>query len=143
MLTDAPDLHTVRRLLENTDLKIVLDSPGNDYRIEYSTTSIKDRKIRTYRLLDLVRGGITPEPWDTFDLDKQATLVTNLISFSRYHITNVFCGWQVTCPACGHIMRGKIWQAVPRICAAKSPRKCRVQIDDKSISEVLFTAYAA
>ena len=28
MLTDAPDASTVRRLLENLELKIVLDSPG-------------------------------------------------------------------------------------------------------------------
>ena len=71
MLTDAPDASTVRRLLENLELKIVLDSPDDDYRFEYFTTSIKDRQTgepqltRTYRLLDLIRGGVTPEPWAT------------------------------------------------------------------------------
>lgn len=74
MLTEAPDASTVRRLLENLELKIVLDSPDDDYRFEYFTTSIKDRETgeprltRTYRLLDLIRGGVTPEPWDTYDL---------------------------------------------------------------------------
>ncbi len=148
MLTDAPDAHTIRCLLENLELKIVLDSPDSDYRFEYFTTAIKDRQTgeprltRTYRLLDLIRGGITPEPWDTYDLDKQATLVTNLIRFSRYRMTKVLCGWEVTCPVCGHIMRGKTWEPVPKTCTAKSSRKCRTTIDDARITEVLFAAHA-
>jgi len=147
-MIDAPDVRTIRCLLENIELKIVLDSSDNAYRVEYFTTSIKDRQTgqsqltRTYRLLDRVRGGITPEPWDAYDLDKQAMLITDLIRFSRYRVTKIFCGWEITCPACGHISRGKIWKAIPKICAAKSPRKCRAKIDDKSISEVLFTACA-
>jgi hypothetical protein len=44
MLTDAPDAGIVRRLLQNLELKIVLDSPDDDYRFEYFTTSTKDRQ---------------------------------------------------------------------------------------------------
>lgn len=145
MLTDAPDAHTVRRLLENLELKIVLDSPDNDYRFEYFTTSIKDRQTgeprltRTYRLLDLIRGGVTPEPWDTYDLDKQTTLVTNLMRFSRYRMAKIVCGWEVICPACGHVMRGKNWESSPKTCMAEPPRKCRARIDDKCIVEILST----
>ncbi len=149
MLTDTPDVYAIRRLLENTELKIVLDSPENNYRIEYFTTSVKDRgtgeshRTRTYRLLDLIRGGVTPEPWDTFDVDKQVTLVANLMRVSRYRITKVICGWEATCPVCGHNMRGKIWDSVPKSCPAQNPRKCRTTIGDESISEVLFADAAA
>ena len=143
MLTDAPDASTVRRLLENLELKIVLDSPDNDYRFEYFTTSIKDRQTgkprltRTYRLLDLIRGGVTPEPWDAYDLDKQTTLVTNLVRFGRYRMAKIVCGWKVNCPACGHVMRGKNWESTPKTCTAELPRKCRARIDDESIVEIL------
>ena len=50
MPTDAPDVHTIRRLLENLELTIVLDTPDNDYRFEYSTTQIKDRQTGEPRL---------------------------------------------------------------------------------------------
>ena len=144
MLTDAPDSHTIRHLLENLELKIVLDSLGNDYRFEYFTTSIKDRQTgesrltRTYRLLDLIRSGVTPEPWDTYDLDKQTTLVTNLMRFSRYRMTKIICGWEAICPVCGHVMRGKIWESIPKKCRNESPRKCRTRIEDEGINEILF-----
>lgn len=144
MLNDTPDAHTVRRLLENLELKIVLDSPDNDYRFEYFTTSIKDRETgeprlaRTYRLLDLIRGGITAEPWDTYDLDKQTMLVTNLMRFSCYRVTKIICGWKVICPACGHVMRGKNWESSSQTCMAEPPKKCRARIDDKCIVETLF-----
>ncbi len=146
MLTDAPDAHTVRRLLENLELKIVLDSLDNDCRFEYFTTSIKDRQTgeprltRTYRLIDLTRGGVTPEPWDTYDLDKQTTLVTNLMRFGRYRMTKIVCGWEVICPACGHVMQGKTWESIPKTCMADNPIKCRTRIDGEGISEILFSA---
>lgn len=143
MQTEASGALTVRHLMENLELKIVLDSLNNDYRFEYFTTSIKDRQTgeqrltRTYRLVDLIRSGITPEPWDKFELDKQTTLVTNLMIFSRYRITKIICGWEAICPVCGHIMRGKIWESTPKSCRKESPRKCRNRIDDEGISEIL------
>lgn len=143
MLTDAPDENSVRRLLENLDLKIVLDSPDDDYRFEYFTTSIKDRQTgeprltRAYRLFDLIRGGVTAEPWDTYDLEKQTTLVTNLMRFSRYRMAKIVCGWEVICSACGHTMRGKNWESPPKTCTAEFPRKCRAKIDDKCVVEIL------
>jgi hypothetical protein len=145
MLTDAPDASTVRRLLENLELKIVLDSPDDDYRFEYFTTSIKDRQTgeprltRTYRLLDLIRGGVTPEPWDAYDLDKQTTLVTNLMRSSSYRMAKIVSGWEVICSACGHVIRGKNWESTPKTCTAEPPRKCRAKIDEKSIVEILST----
>lgn len=143
MLTDAPDENAVRQLLENLELKICLDSPDDDYRFEYFTTSIKDRQTgeprqtRTYRLFDLVRGGVTPEPWDTYDLEKQTTLVTNLMRFSRYRMAKIVCGWEVICPACGHTIRGKNWESTPKACTAELPKKCRARIDDKCVVEIL------
>jgi len=146
MLTETPDAHAVRHLLENLELKIVLDSLDNDYRFEYFTTSIKDRQTgeprltRSYRLFDLIRGGVTPEPWDTYDLDRQTTLVTNLMRFGHYRMTKIICGWEVICPVCGHVMRGKIWESTPKTCMAESPIKCRTRFDDESINEILFVA---
>lgn len=143
MLNNPPDARTVRRLLEDLELKIVLDSPDDDYRFEYFTTSTKDRQTgeprltRTYRLLDLIRGGVTPEPWDTYDLDIQTTLVTNLMRCSRYRMTKIVCGWQVICPTCGYVMRGKNWESTPKTCMAESPRKCRARIDEACIIEIL------
>lgn len=61
-------IHTINQWLKNFDLKIVLDSPEKDYQLEYFTAPIKDRitgknrLIRTYQLIDLVRGGITSSP---------------------------------------------------------------------------------
>ncbi len=134
----------VRRLLQNHELKVILDSPRSDYRFEYYTTTVKDvginesRRIRTYRLLDLIRGGITPEPWDSYDLDKQTTLVTNLIECGGYRISKVVAGWTVKCPACGHLMQGKIWESVPTTCGGKGPPKCRHKITDENIVEEVY-----
>lgn len=143
MLTDAPDENAVRQLLENLELKIFLDSPGGDYRFEYFTLSIKNsqtgepRQTRTYRLLDLVRGGVTPEPWGTYDLKKQTTLVTKLMRLNRYRMAKIVCGWEVICPACGHTIRGKNWESTPKTCTAELPRKCRARIDYKCVVEIL------
>lgn len=144
MLTNAPDASDVRRLLDNLELKFVLDSPNDDYRFEYFTTSIKDRTTgdqrltRTYRLFDLVRGGVTPEPWDAYDVEKQTTLVTNLMRFGHYRMSKVVCGWEVVCPVCGCLMRGKNWESFPKTCTAEPQIKCRAKIDEKSIVEILF-----
>ena len=144
MPTDVIDEHTVRRLLANLELKIVLDSPDDDYRFEYSTNSIIDRQtkdprqIRTYKLLDLRRGGDTPSPWDAYDLDKQTRLVTNLIRFGRYRISKVVGGYEITCPKCGHFMPVKIWESVPKKC-----RKCKLTIDDKDVKEILNEIHQA
>lgn len=136
----------VRAFLQNLELKVILDSPRRDYRFEYYTTTIKDasinepRHIRTYRLLDLIRGSITPEPWDSYELDKQTTLVTNLIECGGYRISKVVTGWRVKCPVCGHLMKGKIWESVPTTCTGKGPPKCRRKItDDDIVEEVCAT----
>ncbi len=128
----------VRDLLQNHELKVVLDSPEGDYRFEYYTSP---RHIRTYRLIDLIRGGITQEPWDSYDLTKQAILVTNLIELGDYRISKVVIGWTVKCPACGHVMRGKIWESVPTICAGKGPPKCRRKISDDNIVEEVCSTW--
>jgi hypothetical protein len=144
MLTDTLDAHIVRHLLENLELKIVLDSPDDDYRFEYFTTFLNDRQtgeprlIRTYRLHDLIRRGVTPEPWDTYDLDKQVTLITNLMRFSHYRVAKIVCGWEVACSACGHVMCGKHWETSPKTCTAQSPRICRARIDNKCLVEIPF-----
>jgi hypothetical protein len=144
MPSDVIDEHTVRRLLENLELKIVLDSPDDDYRFIYFTTSIMDRqkkesrRIRTYQLLDLIRGGVTPEPWDTYDLDKQTTLVTNIIRFSHYRISKVVGGHEITCPKCGHFVRLMIWESIQKKC-----KRCKFKIDDKDVKEILNKIHQA
>jgi hypothetical protein len=144
MPTDAFDRAHIRSLLENIEVKIVLDSPKNDYRFEYFTASIKDRDTgearlnRTYRLLDLVRGGIVSEPWDVYSLESQATVVANLIKFSQYRITKLVSGWKIVCPSCGHIVQGKIWQTMPKKCIAQHP-KCSAAIDEQTATELPFS----
>lgn len=121
-----------------------MDSPDNNYRIEYFTTSLKDRTTgelrltRTYHLIDLVNGGATPEHWDTFDLDKQMMLVVNLLAFSGYRIAKVVNGWEASCPSCKNIIRGKIWDSQPKACTIKSPRRCKTVIEGSSIIESLL-----
>ena len=134
----------MRLLLTNQELKIVLDSPDGDYRFEYYTTTSKDAKtgesryVRTYRLLDLLRGGVTVEPWDTYDLEKQTTLVTGLVTFGRYKVARVVAGWNIKCPACGHLMNGKHWESVPKTCTASRSPKCRQRLDDaKLVNEIV------
>lgn len=148
MQTDTPSEYAIRRLLQNLDLLIVLDSPDNDYRFEYYTSPRKDgrtgeaRLARTYRLIDLIRGAVTPEPWDTYDLDKQTTLVTNLMRFSHYRMTKVVSGWDVTCSVCGHMMHGKTWETVPKTCPNRDSNKCGAAIDEKQVVELLYSEHA-
>jgi hypothetical protein len=138
----------IRRLLENTDLKITLESPSKEYQFEYYTASNKDRITgelrftRTYRLIDLVRGGITSEPWEAYDLESHASKVTNLVKFSGYRVTKVVNGWQALCPACGHTMRGKNWEPIPKVCVAQGPKKCRSAIIDADVTELLLAGDA-
>lgn len=144
MLTDYLAPNVVRSLLENIELKIVLDSPDNNYRFEYLTTAIMDRQTgeqrltRTYRLFDVARGVVTAEPWDTYDLEKQTTLVTNLLGTSHYRMTKIVSGWEVICPACGSVMQGKNWESSPKRCTANHPLKCRANIGDEIVKEILL-----
>jgi len=137
----------IRGLLQNHELKVILDSREGDYRFEYYTTTIKDvnpntpRHIRTYRLIDLTRGGITQEPWDRYDLDKQTMLVINLMEFGGYRISKVVTGWTMKCPTCGHLLRGKIWESFPTTCTGKGPPRCKQKITDDNIAEEVCTTW--
>lgn len=93
------------------------------------------RYVRTYRLLDLLRGGATQEPWDAYELEKHTTLVTGLLEYSRYRISKIVAGWTIKCPSCGQIMRGKIWETVPKTCTAQGSPKCRQRFDDDHLVE--------
>jgi hypothetical protein len=150
MPVHAPiDDNIIRGLLENHELKLVLDSPDDDYRFEYFTTFKKDRETgtpvftRKYRLLDLVRGTVTPDPWDAYDIDVQARILTRLINSSHYRIIKVIEGWRATCPSCGHIMNGKIWTSFPKVCTAKASPKCRSKIERHLVEELLFASAPA
>lgn len=138
----------VRALLKNQELKLILDSPNGAYRFEYYTTTSNDIKAgepryrRTYRLLDLLRGGVTVEPWDTYDLDKQTTLVTGLLQFSHYKLTRVVTGWTIKCPSCGHVTEGKHWESVPKTCAASSFSKCPQRFDNADLVKEIVVDHA-
>ena len=141
MVTGGKEATNARALLGTLHLKVILDSPRDDYRFEYYTTAIKTpnttstRLSRTYRLLDLIRGRTVQEPWGAYKLEEQTTLVTNLIRFSGYRISKVVSGWVVKCPACGHVMRGKHWEPVPRSCAGRARPKCRHRFTDQDVLE--------
>lgn len=138
----------VHLLLKNQELKIVLDSPDGDYRFEYYTTTSKDSKtgearyVRTYRLIDLLRGAVSVEPWDTYDLEKQTTLVTGLINFGRYKVSRVIAGWSIKCPSCGHVMTGKHWESVPKNCTASSSPRCSHRLNDPHLVNEIVVANA-
>ena len=127
--------------MKNHELKVVLDSPEKDYRFEYYTTTIKDRMtgepryLRTYRLIDLLKGGATQEPWDAFELEKQTLLVTGLLEYGGYRISKIVAGWKIKCPSCGKTMRGKIWETVPGTCTAQGPPKCQHKFDDGQLAD--------
>lgn len=147
-MNNATDTHTINQWLKNFDLKIVLDSPEKDYQLEYFTAPIKDRitgknrLIRTYQLIDLVRGGITSSPWDAFNHDKQVILITNLVNFGHYRIAKVICGVDIKCPVCNQTMRFKTWESTPKRCLSRNPDKCQTLINSNNITEVLFTENA-
>jgi len=148
MTSPDPSQHHVRALLKNHELKVVLDSPDNDYRFEYYTTTFKDsetgdlRYVRTYRLLDLLRRSMTQEPWDAYELEKQTTLVTGLLKYSRYRISRIVAGWSIKCPSCGETIRGKIWESAPKTCTAKGSPKCRQRFDDDQLVEEILIDHA-
>jgi hypothetical protein len=130
-----------RKLLENLDLKLVLDSPNNEYRFEYYTSCSKDQgtgietKSRKYRLLDQVRGTVTPEPWDAFNIESHARILRGLTNWSQYRLTLV-SGWEVQCSSCGHVMSGKAWQPLPRSCTANHHPRCKQKIDESLATDV-------
>lgn len=133
---------SVRDWLEDFRFKLEVESPKHDYRFEYTTSSLKDPKTgkaqlkRTYRLKDLVRGSSVQQPWDEFDLDKQAELVSGLLEISGYRIVKLIVGWKVECPECGNVMKGEIWEVRPRVCRAKG---CKQEIAPEDIQELAHT----
>jgi hypothetical protein len=148
MTTLEPLDQRVRAFLKNLELKLVLDSPNQDYRFEYYTTTTKDDKtgelryMRTYRLMDQVRGGVTQEPWDSYDLEKQTNLVTNLIEFGRYKLSKLVAGWSIKCPSCGYLIRGKHWEPVPKQCTAPGSPKCRQRFESNEFFEEIHVDQA-
>lgn len=128
----------LRKLLKDIHIKLLLESPKHDFQFEYYTTTIKDPKTektshsRTYRLNDLIRGNVTQEPWDKFDLDKQAGLVDNLLNISKYRVVKIVNGWTVKCPECGHITEGNIWENTPKTCRGA---KCKYKVKAEDITE--------
>lgn len=133
----------IASLLENPDIEFELESPNKQYVVVYSTRIVaKDIEKpsqfeRTYWIDQAGAGGTLVEPWDAFDLLKQATLAQNLIRFSRYSLRGVFNGWQVVCPKCGNSMQGKIWRNSPKDCksipAAKSCNHVFTTLDKKRV----------
>jgi hypothetical protein len=141
MVKHTADPKQVRELLRDHEVRVVLEAPEGDYRVEYCTTSTRDtdtgasKHLRTYRLLDMTRGSVTQEPWDRFDLDKQTGLVTNLMDCGGYRILKLVTGWRAQCPACGRISRGKIWEPAPISCGAKGPPRCGYKFTPADIAE--------
>lgn len=130
-----------RELLANHDLKLILDSPNDEFRFEYYTVAVKgsgsaiETKVRKYRLLDLARGTITVEPWDAFNLERHADILRGLTSWSRYKL-KVSEGWKIQCPSCNGVISGKSWQVPPKSCASKHLGRCLQKFDDTLVSEV-------
>lgn len=133
-----PEVKDLQKLLKDIHIKLLLESPKEDFQFEYYTTTTKDPKTeetrytRTYRLIDLIRGNVTQEPWDTFDLDKQTGLVDNLLKISEYRIAKIVNGWRVKCPECGHVTEGNIWESTPKACRGA---KCKYKIKAEDITE--------
>jgi hypothetical protein len=130
-----------RELLQNLDLKLILDSPKDEYRFEYYTVATKEvgtsveTKTRKYRLLDQVRGTITVEPWNAFSLERHAEILSGLIRWSHYRL-KVSVGWQIQCPSCDQVVTGKPWQLPSKSCTSKHLVRCLQKFDDTLVSEV-------
>lgn len=124
-----PDAHDVSRILADLERRVELQSPTDDYAIHYLTTTFKEpatgelRLVRTYRLHDLVRGGVTAECWGPFDLQKQTEIVLGLLTRSNYRLERMVRGWTATCPECGTQYHGRIWETPPQACKGK--RACK------------------
>lgn len=138
------DTATIRYLLENKKLKIIIDSPDNAYCFVYfSTISIdrltkKRRLVRSYQLIDRVRGQLTSEPWGDYHLDKQTILVTNLINLSGYQIAKISVGWRAACSLCGRVTRRGHWQNAPSKCEPKPKNNCHALFNPADIDEVIY-----
>ena len=130
-----------RELLQNFDLKLILDSPNEEYRFEYYTVVTKETgssvetKTRKYRLLDQARGTVTVEPWDAFNLDRHAEILRGLTSWSRYKL-KVSVGWEIQCPTCNGVVSGKPWESRAKSCSSKHLVRCLQKFDDTLVSEV-------
>lgn len=132
----------VRRLLADTEIKIVLEAGARHYRIEYLTTRAASRGVeksvlaRTYRLFDQIRNTESSEPWDSFDLDKQTRLVTQLLTITDYKLKRLVRGWTVVCPACEKRMEGKIWEAPPKVCKGTKAIQCARGISSDDVRDI-------
>lgn len=131
-----------RELLENHDLNIILDSPSNEYQVQYYVGYAKDHrsknevKIRKHRLLDKARGTVTPEPWDTFNLDGHVRIIRALIHWNRYRLT-LISGWRVRCPRCSHQMTGEPWKPLPKQCTSGTRPRCKQAIEEDLVTSIV------
>jgi hypothetical protein len=127
-MTNSVTHEQVRIMLGSPELKVVFESPNNEYRIEYGTqvvavnARVDAPKVRTYQLVDLQRGGSMGNPWGEFDLDKQVGYVWHLLQQSGYRLESVTEGWLAKCPTCGCRFEGEEWRTRPRACANPETR---------------------
>lgn len=138
-MTKSSERAFTKELLQDINVLLHLDSPKGDYRVEYYTSVTKnpdtgdETYTRTYRLRDLLRGNVSLEPWDKFDLHKQVDLVSNLMDLSGYQVSKAVKGWKVECPKCGSTISGKMWQTPPKTCRTNG---CKHEIDPATVVEL-------
>jgi hypothetical protein len=127
----------VKRLLSNKDLEIEFQDSIGMYSITYSTNILAQEShdltqlTRNYWLIQK-NGTQISSPWGFFDLDKQISLASNLIIYSKYTIKSVASGWQVNCKNCNSKQSGPIWRN-----SLKSCEKCGYQYETSDRSMVL------
>lgn len=143
--SDSPTFN-FHALLADFDFRLVLDSPNGEYRFEYFTVLSKpdteqEVKIRKYRLHDKMRGTVTLDPWDGYNLETQARILQGLIEWSHYRLI-IITGWKVTCSVCGHLMDGKPWQIPPTVCTSKNHPRCNNKIKKNLVEEVSLPSAA-
>ncbi|MCA2969294.1 MAG: hypothetical protein O9345_04385 [Burkholderiaceae bacterium] len=131
-------------LLNEPRLRVAFSSPKEDYRIEYTTTIQRDRVTkaerlnRVCRLHDELRGGIMVDPWGPFELEKQARIVSNLLRFTDYRITEASKGWKAVCGKCGTESIFEVWQTVPKACKGSGTKKCGATFKPTDVVEMLI-----
>lgn len=134
----------IDRLVKDKNLKVTITSRKVDYQIQvFTERAAKDADAkglrRTYSLTELDSGGVMAENWGRQDIDGIIGLLSRLLQYSDYEISQVVSDWIVKCPECGHEERGRHYETRPVNCRSPSMISCSLKDKLKFKKEAAFT----
>lgn len=94
---------------------------------------------RTYALIELTGDSKMVENWGRRDEIAMIRVFSNLLRFSDYEITREVSGWEVACPECGHVARGRHCESQPRTCKSAKTVGCSLRVGEGFAEKAVIT----